>query len=274
MSPKRFQWAYRVWPILVAAAKRRQTMTYEEVNERLGIGGALPVLYALWPIQELCKENRWPPLTSIVVNKRTGRPGSGCFAFDSDLDAIHPMVFAFPWHEIPRPFSTDFRKRLERAGKGEQSGNGSGADPAHFSVPDHVASVNGRGPFQAVFRKILIRVYGGRCALCDTRLKATLIAAHIVPWSCNQDNRLNPQNGLLLCLTHDSLFASGIITITPEGRVSWPAARKKLLGDDLYGFVSKRTASRLPRLGLRYRPDPNFLQWRLENVEVSTEGYN
>lgn len=265
MLPKRFEWAYRVWPILVAAAKRRDTMTYGEVNDRLGMGGALPIRNALWPIQDLCIENRWPLLTSIVVRKDTGRPGVGCVAFESDLAKVYPQVFAFDWQNIPRPFSAEFRERLERAGKG--ASNGSETDPDNFSVPDHVAMVNGRGPFQVKFRDMLIRVYGGPCALCDTRHRPSLIAAHIVPWSCNQFNRLNPQNGRLLCRTHDCLFTSGVISIGTEGSVSWPHASKAELGRDLYGFITKQTAPKLPTLKPRYRPDPTFLQWRLNNGE-------
>lgn len=261
----RFEWGYRAWPILTSTARRHQTLTYGEVADRLGMGGSTPVRIALWPLQDLCLEKGWPPLTSIVLNKRTRRPGPGFIAWDGDLDEAHREVFAFDWHNKPRPFSKDFRKKWERVHEGTGSGNGSGNDPDDFSVPDQMVSVNGRGAFQRQFRDLLMRAYSGRCALCDTRLKEMLVASHITPWSSDRNNRLNPRNGILLCRTHDCLFDTGVIKISPQGDVSWPGISRSDLGRDLYRLVTKRTLALLRMPMARFRPDPTFLQWRLDN---------
>ena len=52
--------------------------------------------------------------------------------------------------------------------------------------------------------------------LSDARL---LIASHIVPWSIDKSNRLNPSNGLCLSAIHDRAFDKGLISLTDDGRV-------------------------------------------------------
>ena len=49
------------------------------------------------------------------------------------------------------------------------------------------------------------------CNINDSRL---LRASHIVQWSKDTDNRLNPTNVLCLCGLHDLAFECGIITIS------------------------------------------------------------
>jgi len=236
-------------------------MTYGELGERLRIGGATPVRNALWPIQDLCIEKNWPALTSIVLNKATGEPGLGFITRDRNLREAHERVFDFAWDEHPVPFPEDFIERLGETGRGK----GGVADPENFDVPDQMILVNGRRAFQHRFRQMLLLAYDYECALCETDLEYMLVASHIVPWAADQKNRLNPRNGLLLCRTHDCLFDSGIIKITAKGQVSWVGINKKELGSDLYGFISNCTAARLRMPKAQYRPEPEFLQWRLDN---------
>lgn len=259
--PNRFEWGHRAWPILTDAARQRRTMTYGQLGELLAIGGPTPVRNALWPIQDLCIERDWPALTSIVLNKATGEPGLGFITRDRNLKETHERVFAFRWDKLPIPFPEDFVTRLERA----RSRTVSAADPEEFEVPDQMVLVNGRRAFQSHFRELLLRAYDYECALCETSLESMLVASHIVPWSADQRNRLNPQNGILLCRTHDCLFDSGTIRIAPDGQVSWPGISKKALGSDLYAFVTESTARRLRRPKRRHAPDPGFLQWRIDN---------
>jgi putative restriction endonuclease len=261
--PNRFEWGRRAWPLLTFAARHRQTFFYEGVAERLKMGTPRAVRFALGPIQDLCMEKGWPALTSIVLTKKTGRPGPGFIAWEGDLAEAHEAVFTFPWHKLPAPFSKAFQDRIKRAESG--SGHSGVTAPTNFEVPDQMVLVNGRRAFQSRFRQLLLRVYDYQCVLCETDLESLLVASHIVPWSADRRNRLNPQNGLLLCRTHDCLFDSGIVRITPEGRVSWPGISRASLGRDLYDFVTERTATHLWMPKGPHRPDPTFLQWKLDN---------
>ena len=62
--------------------------------------------------------------------------------------------------------------------------------------------------------------------LSETRL---LVASHIVPWSKDKANRLNPSNGLCLSAIHDRAFDKGLITLTDDFKivVSEELKRKK-----------------------------------------------
>lgn len=67
---------------------------------------------------------------------------------------------------------------------------------------------------QHFFRRAVLSSYRGRCCLSglsDTRL---LTASHIVPWSSDKLNRLNPSNGLCLSAIHDKAFDRGLLTIS------------------------------------------------------------
>lgn len=72
---------------------------------------------------------------------------------------------------------------------------------------------------QGVFRERLLCRYK-KCCLCGVSDERFLRASHIKPWSvCNEDEKLNPNNGLLLCPNHDALFDGGWITFDDEGNI-------------------------------------------------------
>jgi len=51
---------------------------------------------------------------------------------------------------------------------------------------------------QNVFRQIVIANYSGRCAITGIDIPDLLLASHIIPWSKNEKERLNPENGICL----------------------------------------------------------------------------
>ncbi len=259
--PNRFELAHLTWPILVRTATDRTISTYGEIAAELGYRGARPVNKALDPIQELCREKGWPPLTILVVNQQTGRPGPGFIAWPGDFNEGKELVYNHDWQDHPVPFQPDHIEFLERIRRPTPPRGGN----PQYSVPDQYVEVNGRGPFQVAFRNLLLRVYHNQCALCDSRLSQVLVASHIVPWSLDRNNRLNPRNGLLLCRTHDALFESGNLLINTDYSIRFHDINQRIAGADLYSFVHNHTRPnlRLPNHG--YRPLADFLRWRLDN---------
>jgi hypothetical protein len=72
---------------------------------------------------------------------------------------------------------------------------------------------------QGKFRDDLIKLWRG-CAVTGLCMKEFLIASHIVPWrTSNNDERLNPYNGLLLQPNFDKLFDSGYISFEDDGHI-------------------------------------------------------
>ena len=72
---------------------------------------------------------------------------------------------------------------------------------------------------QGRFRQKLLKLYP-ICPLTDLDIQPLLIASHIKPWSvCNNNERLDPFNGLMLAPNIDALFDSGLITFETDGTI-------------------------------------------------------
>lgn len=72
---------------------------------------------------------------------------------------------------------------------------------------------------QGRFRQKLLELYPN-CPLTGLDVRSLLIASHIKPWSkCNNEERLDPFNGLMLAPNIDRLFDTGLITFDPDGTI-------------------------------------------------------
>jgi putative restriction endonuclease len=69
---------------------------------------------------------------------------------------------------------------------------------------------------QALFRKMILAAYNNCCCITGINNPELLTASHIVQWSKDKKNRLNPMNGLCLNALHDKAFDNGLITISAE----------------------------------------------------------
>ncbi|MBE5899656.1 MAG: hypothetical protein E7279_08650 [Lachnospiraceae bacterium] len=86
---------------------------------------------------------------------------------------------------------------------------------------------------QSVFRERLLAVRC-KCALCNIDQEELLIASHIKPWSeCNAEEKLDIENGLLLCPNHDKLFDKGYISFDNKGKI---VVSSKLKTSSINGF--------------------------------------
>lgn len=72
---------------------------------------------------------------------------------------------------------------------------------------------------QSVYRKGLLRRQK-MCCLCGVSDDGLLIASHIKPWRVSDANeKVDFDNGLLLCPNHDRLFDLGYITFDNDGQI-------------------------------------------------------
>ena len=69
---------------------------------------------------------------------------------------------------------------------------------------------------QQFFRAAILSAYNQQCCITGLSIPALLVASHIVPWSVDEQNRVNPRNGLLLSTLHDKAFDTGLLTIDDE----------------------------------------------------------
>jgi hypothetical protein len=72
---------------------------------------------------------------------------------------------------------------------------------------------------QGKFRKYLDMFWSESCAVTGCNIREVLRASHIKPWrECsNNKERLDPDNGLLLCAHLDALFDKGLISFSDAG---------------------------------------------------------
>lgn len=69
------------------------------------------------------------------------------------------------------------------------------------------------------FKKKLLQK-GAYCKICGINEPTLLIGSHIKPWSkSNDEERLDENNGFLLCPNHDALFDKGYITFNTNGQI-------------------------------------------------------
>ncbi|MBO5173525.1 MAG: HNH endonuclease [Eubacterium sp.] len=73
---------------------------------------------------------------------------------------------------------------------------------------------------QGAYRRKLMRKYNHQCIVTGIDKSKLLIASHIKPWAiCRNEERIDSENGLLLCANMDRLFDSGLISFTDEGQM-------------------------------------------------------
>ncbi len=72
---------------------------------------------------------------------------------------------------------------------------------------------------QHFFRAAVLASYDFRCCVTGLAIPPLLVASHIVPWSLDAKNRMNPRNGLCLNALHDRAFDRGLMTISADFKV-------------------------------------------------------
>lgn len=112
---------------------------------------------------------------------------------------------------------------------------------------------------QARFRRAVLASYNAKCCISGLGVPQLLVASHIIPWSMDERNRLNPRNGLLLSSLHDKAYDVGLITVMPDFTIR---VAKQLNDVSLDGFAEetlKAFDGRSIRQPERFRPNPEFL---------------
>lgn len=70
------------------------------------------------------------------------------------------------------------------------------------------------------FRSELLPLWENQCALCDIALLELLQASYAKPWKdCTPKERVDPNNGILLCRNHDALYQNGLLAFDGQGKI-------------------------------------------------------
>lgn len=116
---------------------------------------------------------------------------------------------------------------------------------------------------QNVFRQIVLANYSGKCAVTGFDSASFLIASHIIPWSVDKKNRLNPQNGILLNTLHDKAFENGFMAINNEFQIlicsDFLKSKDSFVQSYFTAFHKKEI-----KMPVRFLPDTELLQKHFE----------
>lgn len=86
---------------------------------------------------------------------------------------------------------------------------------------------------QGMYRKGLLSLWDHKCAVTGCAVLPVLRASHAKPWrDCDNQERLDPNNGIPLVANLDALFDAGLIGFDRSGKmhISKKLSDKKLLG--------------------------------------------
>jgi predicted restriction endonuclease len=120
---------------------------------------------------------------------------------------------------------------------------------------------------QNFFRRAVLSSYHGRCCMSGLSEPRLLIASHIVPWSKDRDNRLNPRNGLCLSALHDKAFDRGLIALDDDFRVILSTELPQRTEAFVQQFFHPLAGQPIT-LPERFTPDKTFLARHREVVFV------
>lgn len=114
---------------------------------------------------------------------------------------------------------------------------------------------------QHFFRAAVLAAYDNRCCLTGLAVPELLVASHIIPWSADKKNRMNPRNGLCLNALHDRAFDRGLMTIAPDLTARIAPTIKASKPKDPAGLAWLLAFDGKPlRLPRRFQPDLELLR--------------
>ena len=116
---------------------------------------------------------------------------------------------------------------------------------------------------QSEFRSRVLASYNSQCCITGIAFPELLVASHIIPWSKDATQRLNPKNGLCLNALHDRAFDRGLMTITQDFKIKLTSKLPSHFGTT--DFFTKYEGMQIT-LPDRFLPGLEFLQYHEETI--------
>jgi putative restriction endonuclease len=119
---------------------------------------------------------------------------------------------------------------------------------------------------QNVFRQIVLNIYSSKCAISGIDIPELLNASHIVPWALNNNERLNPANGICLSKLYDAAFDKGLIGIKNDYSIILSSKIKEKENKSFYSNYFLFLVNLKITLPERFRPKKEFLEFHLDTI--------
>ena len=119
---------------------------------------------------------------------------------------------------------------------------------------------------QHVFRQIVLANYAGKCAITGIDIPDLLLASHIIPWSKNEEERLNPENGICLSALYDRAYDKGYIGITEKYEIIVSPSLKKKHKEEYHTKYFASLVGTKIIMPKKYYPKKKFLQFHMDEI--------
>ena len=119
---------------------------------------------------------------------------------------------------------------------------------------------------QNIFRQIVMANYSGKCAITGIDIPDLLLASHIVPWSKNEKERLNPENGICLSAMYDCAYDKGYIGINKNFEIILSSEIKKKSKQNYYTKYFAEISGCKIQMPKKYFPKKEFLDFHLDTI--------
>ncbi len=113
---------------------------------------------------------------------------------------------------------------------------------------------------QGFFRKMLLDTYETQCCVSGLNIPEVLRASHIVAWADDEENRLNPANGLCLSATYDAAFDRHLISFDEDYRMILSSGLKEFYSNEAFRTQFLALEGKPLSKPKRFCPDQAFLQ--------------
>lgn len=119
---------------------------------------------------------------------------------------------------------------------------------------------------QNVFRQIVLANYSSKCAISGIDIPELLVASHIIPWSKNEKERLNPENGICLSSMYDKAFDIGLIGLNFDYSVIISDKLKMNIDKSYYRQYFSHLQNKPIILPPKYYPKKDFIEFHLDTI--------
>jgi putative restriction endonuclease len=138
-------------------------------------------------------------------------------------------------------------------------------DPSELVGMDREAVIKQRVN-QSAFRAMILANYESQCCITGINVPELLVASHIIPWSENKEQRLNPENGLCLSALYDKAFDCGLIGVRPDYTIALSKELKEYSHMDFYDRHFRAIEDKKILVPLYHKPDISCLEYHLKNI--------
>lgn len=119
---------------------------------------------------------------------------------------------------------------------------------------------------QNVFRQIVLANYDAKCALSGIDIIEMLVASHIIPWADDEENRLNPENGICLSSLYDKAFDKGLLSFRDDLTTLFSDRLEANVGKEYFEQYFEPVRNKKLITPRKYHPNPEFLEWHRDCI--------